>query len=166
MKKFYIFIAILFAVFSFCSCKNQKKSHIAEVIEFRNTLTKEDTTQVLKLSNDCMELLKNKNIDQAVAMLYEYDDSLYQIQPLTESSIKSIKHTLKVFPVIRYKLSYYSLQSESINDVKYIITFSDEQESEQNGRPVTSFMFNPVKVDGVWYLCLKNPTQSVDDLRR
>lgn len=166
MNKIYFIIAVFISALILASCKSEKKSHLAEVTEFRNTLTNQDTTQVLKLANDCMELLKKKNIDQAIAMLNEYSDSLHQIQPLSKESERKLRSTFKIFPVLDYELSYYSLQSESVNDVKYNITFAEENNPEKNGKPITSYMFNPVKVDGVWYLCIKRQDQSVDNLRR
>ena len=167
MNKLFSLCAAVFAAIAFSSCKNEKKpSDMRQVLEFRSTLTKQDTTQVLDLANKCMELLKNKNIDQAVASLNEYDDSLCQVKPLSKESEQGVRKMFKLFPVLDYELSYYSLQSEGINDVKYTVTFAEEQNPEQNGRPVTSYMFNPVKVDGVWYLCIKKAGQASDELRR
>lgn len=167
MNKFFVVCAVFSAAMIFSSCKSEKpKTKLSEVLEFRNTLTQQDTTQVLQLANGCMEYLKNKNIDQAVASLYEYNDSLNKIQPLSDISEKSVRHLFTVFPVLDYDLVYYSLQSETVNDVKYNVTFAEEEDIENNGRPVTSFMFNPVKVDGVWYLCVKKKGQEVDNLKR
>ena len=167
MNKLFILSAVVFAAIAFSSCKNEKKpSDMRQVLEFRSTLTKQDTTQVLDLANKCMELLKNKNIDQAVASLNEYDDSLGQVMPLSKESEKGVRKMFQLFPVLDYELSYYSLQSEGINDVKYTVTFAEEQNPEKNGRPVTSYMFNPVKVDGVWYLCVKKAGQTSDQLRK
>ena len=112
MNKLFILCAAVFAAIAFSSCKNEKKpSDMRQVLEFRSTLTKQDTTQVLDLANKCMELLKNKNIDQAVASLNEYDDSLCQVKPLSKESEQGVRKMFKLFPVLDYELSYYSLQS-------------------------------------------------------
>lgn len=92
-------------------------------------------------------------------MLYEYNDSTKEVQPLTDKTRKQYERRFKVFPVLEYTMDYYSFQLEGVNDVKYRITFALEENPEQNGNAVTAMMFNPVKVDGVWYLTIKNGTE-------
>lgn len=157
MKKLaYIMFIALVAVFV-SSCK--EKTRMQQVQEFRNSLSSTDTTQMLKLCNDCMDLLKAQKVENALSMLYEYNDSTKEIQPLTDKTRKQYERRFKVFPVLDYTMDYYSFQLEGVNDVKYRITFALEENPEQNGNAVTAMMFNPVKVDGVWYLTIKNGTE-------
>lgn len=152
----YIMFIALVAVFV-SSCK--EKTRMQQVQEFRNSLSSTDTTQMLKLCSDCMELLKAQKVESALSMLYEYNDSTKEVQPLTDKTRKQYERRFKVFPVLEYTMDYYSFQLEGVNDVKYRITFALEENPEQNGNAVTAMMFNPVKVDGVWYLTIKNGTE-------
>lgn len=120
---------------------------------------------MLKLSNDCMELLKAKKIDNALSMLYEYNDSTKEVTPLSEKSRKRYERMFHIFPVLDYKMEYYSFQLEGVNDVKYRIIFGQEDQPDVNGEAATALMFNPVKVDGNWYLTVKTADQSFDELR-
>lgn len=139
----------------FTSCKSDK-SQVQRVQEFREGLTKEDTTQMLKISNDCMELLKAKKYNEVFASLYLYDEENKALVPLSDSDKKGLERKFKMFPVLDYKLEYYSFLLEGVNDVKYSIKFAEEEHPEINGEAKTAFMLNPVKVDGTWYLTVKN----------
>lgn len=162
----YFYIAVFAIALVLTGCSKKEKTRFDEVQEFRNSLSQQDTTQVLSLSDNCMKLLQEKKIDEAIAMLNEYDDSTKQVKPLSKETNERLRKTFKMFPVLEYSLSYYSMQLEGLNDVKYNITFAKEDNPEQNGQPVTAFMFNPVKVDGQWYLCVKRSDQDIDELRK
>lgn len=58
-----------------CSSSKDGKSREEKIEEFRSELNKEDTAIMLKLCDDAMEELKNKNYDKVLASLYEYTDS-------------------------------------------------------------------------------------------
>lgn len=163
MRK-YTFIAIsLFCAVSFYSCKENKPQTRQDAIqEFRNGLTAEDSTTMLKLCNDCMELLKEGNIDEAINSMYVYDDSTASVSPVSEQLRNNLRHNFEVFPVLDYELEYFSFQLEGINDVKYKIQFA-EGGSEETGQFYTGFMFNPVKVDGQWFLSVKRSDQKFDE---
>ena len=146
MKKLILFSLSLILILSFGSCSgDKKKSREQQVEEFRMELSKEDTAQMLKLCDTAMEQLKAKDYNQVLASLYEYTDSTQEIKPLLD-----------------YTRIYYSFQLAGCNDVKYAVTFAT---AEQAGTPEpakTSYMFNPVKVDGTWKLCVKTPADQID----
>jgi hypothetical protein len=52
---------------------------------------------------------------------------------------------------------------EGCNDVKYEVTFATAGEAGTETAPVTSFMFNPVKKDGEWKLCVKTLNDQIDN---
>jgi hypothetical protein len=76
---------------------------------------------------------------------------------------KSLKRRFKLFPVLDYRREYYSFMLEGCNDVKYKVTFATSEQSGTGEAPTTMFMFNPVKVDGEWKLCVKAPEKEVDE---
>ena len=169
MKKilFILLAACITLSFSSCtSCSRHKKTFTEKKMEFRETLTSEDTTQMLKLADDCMELLKKKDIDKAIGMLNEYDDSLNQVLPLSAKTEQSLRKQFKFFPVCKYEREYFSFMLEGLNDVRYKIWFSDEPATTETGEAVTKFMFNPIRIDGTWYLCVKSAKDDFDVLHR
>lgn len=172
MKKYQFFtvVTLLLTVLVYSSCtsgsKKQSALPVTPEMEFRNSLTNEDTLNLLKLTDDCMELLKKRDLDAALAMLNLYDDSTKQVTALTNEARTRLRKTFTVFPVLRYEREYYSVMREGLNDVRYKIWFAEEADPQKNGEPVTRFMFNPVMVDGTWYLCVKDQGQEYDKMRQ
>lgn len=166
MNKSILCLLISVLTLSFSSCSEKKKSYTQQEMEYRDGLTKEDTTQMLKLADGCMELLKNKNIDGAIAMINEYNDSTNEILPLSDKTKQSLQKRYKMFPVLSYEREYYSFMLEGANDVRYNVKFAEESDPERNGNPITKFMFNPVKKDGIWYLCVKSEHDDFDEYRK
>ena len=162
MKKIIYFALVVFIMSVVAACNQKSQSHVDKTKEFRDGLTEQDTAQMLKLADDCMELLKKKDVEGALSMLNEYDDSTGSVQPLSEQTRAKYQRLFKMFPVYKFERSSYSFILEGLNDVKYDIIFADEEHPEVNGVPKTSFMFNPVKVDGQWYLTVKRADQNID----
>jgi hypothetical protein len=160
MKKI-LYFAVAVALLCVFSCKQKAKTTEEAREEFRASLTENDTLEMLKLGDQCMELLKKKDIESAMTMLYEYDDSTQSVQPLSDATRKRYEHIFKIFPVLDYIRTEYTFFVEGINNLKYDIIFAEEEHPEVNGVPKTSFMFNPVKIDGQWYLTVKRADQEI-----
>ncbi len=144
------------------SCTNKKKTRDERIEEFRSMLTASDTTQMLQICDNAMELLKSKKIDEVIASLHEYNDSTQEIKPLSKIMERKVKNQFRMFPVLDYKRTYYSFMLEGCNDVKYEVTFAKAEQAGTDKDPVTSFMFNPVKINGEWKLCLKALDDPID----
>ena len=116
---------ILIAVAALClvtACNKKKQTREEQIEEFRSMLTASDTTQMLQICDNAMELLKGKKIDEVIASLNEYNDSTRELLPLSDSMKKSLKRRFKLFPVLDYRREYYSFMLEGCNDVKYKVT--------------------------------------------
>lgn len=113
-----------------------------------------------------MNLLKAGNIDDALNTLYEYDEEAEAVNPLSDNTYKKYQSMYKMFPVYDFVREYFSFQEEGLNDVKYKVKFVDSTVTEGADDAFISFMFNPVKVDGTWYLTVKREDQSFDENRR
>lgn len=120
-------------------------------------LTAEDTAQILSLSRSCMDTLKAGNVDAALKMLYAMRDGKAVSLPAEKE--KQLRKNFKYFPVINYKLDYYSFSNIDNNDVKFQIEFFKHTDPSDNTPNTIGFMFNPVKIDGTWYLTVKEATQ-------
>ena len=68
----------------------------------------------------------------------------------------------KMFPVLRYERKYFSFQLEGCNDVKYDVIFASGKDAGINKPAVIGYMFNPVKIDGEWRLCVKTANDFYD----
>ena len=164
MKKYIIFILACVLTTCLFSCKGKKdKTTAEEIYEFRSQLTQEDSIAMVKLCDDAMELLKNKKFEQVLASLYEYDDSTKEAKPLSELSRKKYLKTFETFPVLQYRRNYFSFMLEGCNDVKYEVEFATAEQAGTSEPPKTAYMWNPVKIDGEWKLCLKTEHDKVDN---
>ena len=119
------------------------------------------TVQVLTISRSCMDTLKAGNIDEALKMLFILRDG--KAIPLPAEKEQQLRKKFKYFPVVDYKLDYYSFSSTDNNDVKFQIEFFKHTSSDDHTPNTIGFMFNPVKIDGVWYLAVKEATKEATD---
>ena len=147
----------------FTSCSscssNKEKPREERVAEFRSTLNHEDTTQMLKLCDDAMAQLKAGQVERVLSSLYEYNDSTKEVKPLT-------KQRFRMFPVLDYSRQFFSFQLEGCNDVRYNVTWAKAEQTGTDSPAKTAYMFNPVKVDGSWKLCVKTQADETDpDMR-
>ena len=120
-------------------------------------LTAEDTAQMLNLSRSCMDTLKAGHIDEALQMLYVMRDG--KAIPLPAEKEQQLRKNFKYFPVIDYTLDYYTFSNVDNNDVKFRIEFFKHTGPDDKTPNTIGFMFNPVKIDGTWYLTVKEATQ-------
>lgn len=159
MKKHFFYFAI-FALIMLSACSEQKKEKALTAHEkFISELTAQDTLDILNLSNACMDTLKLGNVDAAIKMLYVIrNDSLIRVPDYKE---KELRQKFKLFPVLDYKLEYYAFIDQANNDVKYQIEFFKHNSPDDKTPNTIGFMMNPVKVDGKWFLTLKEPNEKV-----
>ena len=145
MKKFnYVLVAVAVICLA-TACKNKAPQTREEQIEeFRSMLTASDTTQMLQICDNAM------------------DDSTEELKPISEELKKRMKNQFRMFPVLDYERKYYSFMLEGCNDVKYEITFATAEQA--GGKPATTmFMFNPIKVNDEWKLCVKTQDKAIDE---
>lgn len=169
MKHTLLFIsacALAWSLSSCNSCSKKQEPRMEQVLEFQNTLSHEDTTTMLRLCDNAMELLKSRQFDKVLDSLYLYDDSTKQATPLTEQARKEYTKVWTMFPVLEYQRVYFSFQLEGCNDVKYKVTWAKAEQAGTEEDPTTSYMFNPVKVDGTWKLCVKTLKDELDPNRQ
>ena len=162
MKKtiYYSLLAIL--VFSLCSCGEKKKSREQHVDEYGSDLTEEDKDNQVQRRDATITPLKAKDYNAVLANLHEYTDSTQEVKPLTEETRQRYLNKFKMFPVLDYTRVYYSFQLQGCNDVKYDVTFATAKQAGTAEPAKTAYMFNPVKVDGTWKLCVKTATDEID----
>jgi len=163
MKKLLILLAA-FAVLVSCGSRysgsNGEKTQKDAEAEFLSSLTQESQDAVLALADECMDKLMAGEVEEAVDMIYVlYDDVLYK---KSDSYTAELQMRFRMFPVRSYERLYYSFSTEGNNDISYSYVFSPAKD----GSPAQTMklMFNPVYVDGQWYLALKDVGMSSKDL--
>ncbi len=163
MKKYYFLFMAVATLLLTTACSNKKAQTRQEQIkEFRSMLTASDTTQMLQLCDNAMELLKGKKIDEVISSLYEYNDSTKEARPIGEVTAKRYTRMFNMFPVLSYNRRYFSFMLEGCNDVLYDVVFAKAEQAGTEKDPTTTYMFNPVKIDDEWKLCVKTLNDEID----
>lgn len=163
MKKLFILLAAV-AVLVSCgprySGPNGEKTQKDAEAEFTSSLTEAEKKAVLDLADECMERLQSGRVDEAVDMIYVlYNDVLYR---KSDSYTADLITRFNAIPVLSYERLYYSFSTEGNNDISYSYVFAPSRNGV--GGETMKLMFNPVYVDGRWYLTLKDPGQSSKSL--
>ena len=153
MKKIILFFVLVAGIMGMVSCNSKKESREQKVEEFRSELTKEDTVAMLHICDQAMKDLKAKKIDKVLASLYEYTDSTKELK---------YRRLFTMFPVLEYERKYYSFQLEGCNDVKYEVVFATAEQAGTEEPAKTAYMFNPVRINGEWKLCVKTADDEFD----
>ena len=133
MKKIILFFVLVAGIMGMASCNSKKESREQKVEEFRSELTKEDTVAMLHICDQAMKDLKAK-----------------------------YRRLFTMFPVLEYERKYYSFQLEGCNDVKYEVVFATAEQAGTEEPAKTAYMFNPVRINGEWKLCVKTADDEFD----
>ena len=165
MKKLIFILSVLILVAScksgthYSGSRGEKTQKDAEA-EFLSSLTQSAQDDVLNLADECMKKFQVGQVEEAVDMIYVlYNNVVYKKSASYTTSL--INRFKRQFPVMSFKRLYYSFSTEGNNDISYSYTFGPE---ENGNAPTMKLMFNPVYVDGKWYLTFKDGSQSSRDL--
>ena len=152
-------VLLVLAVLSLClvACDRTPKTYQDAEKQFISSLTQADTVAVLKLGSTVMRCLKQGQVDSAMLNLYVLKDD--ELRPMDEASKARFSERFTVRPVQSYMISGMSFSTPGVNDLSF--RFSPN-ENVNNG--ALKLMFNPVKVDGQWYLAVKDAFMMSKDL--
>ena len=165
MKKIVFILSLLVLV---ASCKSgvrysgahgEKTQKDAEA-EFLSSLSESDEDAVLNMAEDFMKKLQDGQVEEAVDMIYVLHNNVVY-KKSAEYTDQLVNRFGRMFPVVTYERRYYSFSTEGNNDISYSYTFGPERNGQA---PTMRLMFNPVFVDGQWYLTFKDGSQSSKDL--
>ena len=151
-RTFSITVSFLFLLLFVVSCGEKKKTFHDLYPSVEMEVSAKDTNEIKAKTVEFLELLKAKNVDAAVKMLYHFTpDSA--IVPLPDSLAKQQRFVLNRFPCLSYKIDEINFHTEIDTEVKYTIEFFEKDPGDT--RPNTiSFFLRPMRRDGIWYLTL------------
>ena len=174
MRKIFYLCILSGLVWVIASCGNNKAQSETNTIEdiikdnhrYDTTMvrTPDDSTAILKMATEYLELLKQNKIDEALDLLYEVDGDI--AKPLSASRKNVLRNNLKKYPVLSYTIDEFRLYSDMDTDVRFTYDFMVKPEGAPENLPTTmKGALNPFRVNGNWYLSiseLMNDTEMND----
>lgn len=146
----YLFLLLTLAV----GCKKEKEKPVNPygTTRFDTGMqrTAQDTTQILDETNKYVEALKNKQFDQALAMLCNFNEKGQPV-PLTAEDKKSLMRVYKTYPVLNYTIDYFNIYSETDCEIAYKIEFFEKPKG-MNIPNTISCILRPHRINGQWKL--------------
>ncbi len=121
------------------------------------TRSKADTTAILNLVSQYLDLAKQNKIDEALLMLHSVDST--GVQPVSENQKRVIMNNLKRFPVLSYEIDEIRLFSDDNTEVRFTYEFMKKPEGRENLPNTMKGVLSPVRVDGQWYLTISSGLQ-------
>ena len=137
-------------------CKSDKKqSDTGEnpnLIRPEFVVTKEDTTQVRRLTMQYLNRLENRDLAGAMSMLryYEHDS----IKPLPRQLAQKEAYVLNMFLGMKAEIDHIIFFRTDDSEVKYTVTMFERTDSADRRPNKASFLIRPVRKHGEWFLTL------------
>lgn len=158
-RKYLILIAAVFGLL-LSACKDTKKPERALVpgVDVAMEVSPYDTTAVLNLTNEYLELLKAGDIDGAMARLYWLGED-DQVHPLPAEEQEKCRFWLQAYKVYAYRITSFTFYKETDSKVEYEMTIQDPATTEEPGK--MKGLIRPVRRDGQWYITLANTETEV-----
>ena len=144
------------ALLTIASCGKKEKS-FKELEETylpkpEMTLTASDTANVQALAEHYMQLIEQREIDDAVGMLYYVKKD--SVLPLRPDQAKNQKFILDHVKGIEYKVDYLTFRTEMDCEAHCTIKLFEPKPGSNKPNTVAMRLF-PVRKEGKWYLTVK-----------
>ena len=158
---------VLFAILMVAvvvSCKKKQEKTVDEIVaEMRKPqfdVTQADTAEVMSLVDHYLQLLRDKQIEDAVAMLYFYQND--SVVPLPKRMAVRQMGIFNTFKGVRYDVEKLVFLTPIDNEVVYLATLFEKQENDPRPNEMR-FVLKPIRIDGKWYLTVADsPTSTIN----
>lgn len=150
MKKL-LFMMLLTAFLAACTEKKENKKLFLRPPSI--TLSSQDTIEIRQKVESHISLLKEKKLDELADILYYVDNDTINL--LDEQRKNDFVKGLSIFNIYDAKIKHMILRSEYNNEVCVLMQVLKDGNIEEN-KGVTKFYFNPVKIDGIWYITIRD----------
>ena len=145
------FTIIIISLMAFVACTDKSNKSKGEPIPIFIEMSQQDTTEVLNLVNQYLDLLTIGNVDDALAMIKVLDGD--SIKDVPEELLKKQRNSINMLHPERYKIDSYIFRFENDCVVKYTGVLFEKQPGDTDPNTV-SYYLRPVRVDHQWYLTL------------
>lgn len=154
-------VATAFLAFALSSCGSRggRAAVQDEGEEYLSSLTKADTASLLSIADSCMALLVSGEYEKALAGVGYVDGET--IEAMTPEMIARTAMSFKSLGVHGFERSGFDLSLSDKNTVSYRLKIGgpssvpEPVEGTATVTPTTGFAFNAYRIDGQWYLTLK-----------
>lgn len=153
--KYFILILLAFVIsISFTGCKKDKPKG-PQPTEFEQSMTSKDTVAVKSLVDKFFSYAKNKQFDDAAAMLYRNDEKENKEPELLDNEqLNKVRGMLHSIPIVDYKIEYIKFNEGYANEVLCNVVMIKGENGQAD--VTTKMFFKPVMYMGTWLLCLTN----------
>lgn len=135
------------------SCTGNRSGHSTKATDTIPTFCAGDTADVIRITTEYLEHLKNKEFDQAIQMLYHIEGE--HAYALTDKEKSELQKQYELFPVLSYKINGYTFIDPYHTEINYTITMFEKETN--NSIPNTmSFSLKPQRINAVWCLSILN----------
>ncbi len=144
-------MALALLVLASCGKKEKSFKELEETYlpKPEMTLTASDTANVKALVEHYMKLVEDREIDDAIGMLYYLDKD--SVKPLRPEQAKNQRFILSHVKGVEYKLDHLVFRTEKDCEAHFTIKLFEPKPG--NTRPnKVSMTLNPVRMDNKWYL--------------
>jgi len=153
MKKNSVLVVMTLALLMLASCGKKEKS-FKELEETylpkpEMTLTASDTANVKALTEHYMKLIEDREIEDAIGMLYYLDKD--SVKPLRPDQAKNQRFILNHVKGVEYTLDYLKFRTEKDCEARFTIKLFEPKPGNTKPNKV-SMTLNPVRMEGKWYL--------------
>ncbi len=146
------FGALILLALSSCGTRDGRTAVQDEGEDYLSSLTKADTAALLMMADSCMTLLTNGEYEKALAGVGYVDGET--LEAMTPEMIARTAKSFKDLGVHGFERSGFELNLSDMNTVSYRLRIGSAS-ADPSTAPTTGFAFNAYRIDGRWYLTLK-----------
>ncbi len=148
---FYALITFMFTLSAACSSEKKEQTEVSEVTTSMIT-SKQDTIELRTKTIDYLNLLRERNFEQAIGMLSSFDEANNTISPLTDEQKKILMSNYNLYPVIDYTIDEIIFNTETDSEIRYTIKMFESDDVNMPNR--MKFQLSPKRIDGKWHMCI------------
>ena len=115
--------------------------------------TSKDSTTIRNLTIQYLDLLKGGQYDEALKMLYAYNEEDCTVQPIDKGHCKMLMSSYESFPVLDFKIDTLLMYSETDTEVRYSYQFFEKPADSPLPNTISGSVC-PHRVNGEWYLTI------------
>lgn len=158
VKYFFKVVSAVLVSLVLYSCSGEKSQKTAHE-EFVGSLSASDTIEIKNLCESFFSHMKAGDKDAAFELLYMLVEN-DKVEPVNAEYKAKIGNQFNIFPVLDFHSKEIRIGNAEDNIASYSIVFARDDQGKESA---ISFGFNPVKINGKWYLTVRNATSQLDN---